>query len=159
MTYHHAARESGLILCAAIVLGFSYTAFTGKGFFDRKNSGGTPNVFATGPGPATISLAEAKSFFDTGQAVFVDSRHSFDFRIGHIKSAVNIPLNEFDAQTNVIAALPRDKTIVVYCDGSECNSSIELAAKLYERGFGGIKIFFGGWQEWTANKYPTETGP
>ncbi len=96
--------------------------------------------------------------FDTGEAVFVDSRHPFDFRMGHIRSAINIPLNELSTKQRAIASLPRDKTIVVYCDGSECNSSIELAAKLYEQGLGGVKIFFGGWQEWTAKKFPTETG-
>ncbi len=156
--YRRAARESGLIVCAAIVLGFSYTAFSGKGFFAKAESRSTVQQSTGGAGPVTISLAEAKALFDSGQAVFVDARHAFDFRIGHIKSAVNIPLNDFDAQSRTIASLPTDKTIVVYCDGSECNSSIELAAKLYEKGFGGIKIFFGGWQEWTASKYPTQIG-
>jgi rhodanese-related sulfurtransferase len=156
--YKHAARESGLIVCAAIVLGFSYTAFTGKGFFGKGDSVDSLHTSVTGPAPATISLAEAKSLFDSGQALFVDSRHAFDFRMGHIESAINIPLNKLDSESQAIATLPRNKTIVVYCDGSECNSSIELAAKLYERGIGGLKIFFGGWEEWTANKYPTETG-
>ncbi len=156
--YKRAARESGLIICAAVVLGFSYTAFTGKGFFGKKNSADTLRVPVMGPAPATISLAEAKSLFDSGQALFVDSRNAFDFRIGHIKSAINIPLNELDSRPEVIASLPKDKTIVVYCDESECNSSIELAAKLYERGVGGVKIFFGGWQEWNSNKYSIETG-
>jgi len=159
MKYEEAARETFVILCAAVVLGFSYTAFAGKGFFGKPSSGDTTRVAAKGPGPVPITLAEAKSMFDAGSAVFVDSRHFFDFRRGHIKSAISIPLNEFETKHEAVDSLPKDKAIIVYCDASECNSSIELAAKLYENGFGGIRIFFGGWQEWTTNKFPTETSP
>ncbi len=156
--FGRAARESTLILCAAVVLGFSYSAFSGEGFFAKSKPESALHASTAGIAPVTVTLTEAKALFDSGDAIFVDARHAFDFRVGHIKSAINIPVNEFDAKLPAIGALPRNKTIVVYCDGSECNSSIELAAKLYENGLGGIKIFFGGWQEWTANKYPTETG-
>lgn len=157
--FKQAARESGLIVCAAVVLGFSYTAFTGKGFFGKSSSKSAIPSTVTGPAPASISLAEVKSLYDSNRALFVDARHFFDYRRGHIKSAINIPLSEFDTKQETVSALPKDKVIVVYCDASECNSSIELAAKLYEIGFGGIRIFFGGWQEWTANNFPIESVP
>lgn len=157
--YKQAARDSGLILCAAVLLGFSYTFFAGKGFFAAKEAAVTTHPGKTVPAPTPINLAEAKELFDSRGAVFVDARHHFDFRRGHISSAINIPLSEFDSGLKTVSALPRDKTIIVYCDASECNSSIELAAKLYESGIGGVRIFFGGWQEWTANKLPTESSP
>jgi len=157
--YKHAARESGLILCAAVLLGFTYTFFSGKGFFARSRPIDSTESSTVGPAPTPINLPDAKALFDTDAAVFVDARHYFDFRRGHIKSALNIPLSEFDSRQTSIDSLPRNKTIIVYCDGSECNSSIELAAKLYEIGFGGIRIFFGGWEDWIANKFPTESGP
>jgi rhodanese-related sulfurtransferase len=157
--YKRAARESGLILCAAVLLGFSYTFVTGRGFFGTKESPSAVTSVKVGPGPSPISLAEARKLFETKGAVFVDARHPFDFRRGHIPSAINIPLSELDANRKAVEALPRDSVIIVYCDGSECNSSIELAAKLYEDGLGGVRIFFGGWQEWTANNLPTESSP
>ena len=134
--YKHAARESGLIICAAVLLGFSYTLFAGKGFFGNPNSTRDMPSAKAGPAPTPINLPEAKILFDTNGAVFVDARRYFDFRRGHIKSAVNIPLSEFDSRLQSVAALPKDKVIVVYCDASECDSSIELAAKLYEHGYG-----------------------
>ncbi len=155
--YKHAVRESGLIICAAALLGFSYTLFAGKGFFRNPDSMGAIPSAKTGPAPSSITLSEAKLLFDTNVALFVDARRSFDFRRGHIKSAINIPLSEYDSSLQTVAALPRDKVIVVYCDASECDSSIELAAKLYERGFGGVRIFFGGWQDWIASRLPTES--
>ena len=155
--YKRAVRESGLILCTAVLLGFSYTYVTGKGFFGSERASATIGLTKHGPGPSPISLAEARMLFETKGAVFVDSRHPFDFQRGHIPSAINIPLSELESYRTTVAALPRDSVIVVYCDGSECNSSIELAAKLYEAGLGGVRIFFGGWQEWTANHLPTES--
>lgn len=157
--YKQAARESGLIICAAVVLGFSYTFFSGKGFFEKSESPATVTSARSGSAPTPITLAEAEKLYESKGAVFVDARHYFDFRRGHIPSAINIPLAEFDSHRATVAALPRDTVIIVYCDGSECNSSIELAAKLYESGIGGVRIFFGGWQEWTNNNLPTESSP
>jgi rhodanese-related sulfurtransferase len=155
--YKQAARESGLIICAAVLLGFSYTFLSGKGFFGNPKSLDAIHSVKTGLAPSPISLPEAKMLFDTNGAFFIDSRHFFDFRRGHIKSAINIPLGEFDSKQETVSALPRDKVIIVYCDASECDSSIELAAKMYEKGLGGVRIFFGGWQDWNANKFPTES--
>ncbi len=153
--YRQAIRESAVILSAAVFLGLSYTFLTDKGFFSKPKAGGGP--VALGPAPSSISLGEAQALFNSGSALFIDARHFFDFRRGHIRSAVNLPLAEFDNRSGTIASFPKDKTIVVYCDAAECNSSIELAAKLYEKGFGGVRIFFGGWQEWSSRNLPTET--
>lgn len=155
--YKRAARESGIIICAAVLLGFSYTFLRGKGFFADTKLPAAIHSANAGTAPTPINLTEAQQLFQSKSVVFVDARHYFDFRRGHIPSAVNIALSEYDSSANAIAALPKDRAIIVYCDGSECNSSIKLAAKLYEHGFDGVRIFFGGWQEWTANKLPTES--
>ena len=153
--YRQAARQSLIIVCSAVFLGFSYTYLTGKGFFGKAKE--APVTGVVGPPPSSIDFSEAKMLFEKNNAVFVDARHYFDFRRGHIKAALNLPLADFENRAQTIDALPKDKVIVVYCDAAECNSSIELAAKLYEHGLGGVRIFFGGWQDWTANKLPTET--
>ena len=158
MIFKQATRESLVILCVAVLLSFTYTFFTGKGFFAAvQPSNAMPNRVA-GAAPTQIKLAEAKMLFDTGGCLFVDARHTFDFRQGHIRAAINIPLSEFDPHNKNVLSLPKNKVLVVYCDESECNSSVELAAKLYEDGFGDIRIFFGGWREWTDNKFPIESG-
>ena len=154
--YRAASRDAVLIVCAAAVLGFSYTFLTGKGLFLPRKAAVSASTGS--PAPSSINLTESRKLFESGTAIFIDSRHLFEFRIGHIKSAINIPLSELDAHAAIINALPKDKVLIVYCDGSDCNSSIELAAKLYERGFGGVRIFFGGWQEWNSQKLPLEAG-
>jgi rhodanese-related sulfurtransferase len=158
MRFKQATRESCVILCVAALLGFSYTFFTGKGFFATIQPSNAMSNTVTGSAPSPINLAEAKILFDTGGGLFVDARHAFDYRRGHIRSAINIPVSDFDLHNQNVSSLPKNRVIVVYCDESECNSSIELAAKLYEDGYGGVRIFFGGWQEWTANKFPIDSG-
>jgi len=103
-----------------------------------------------------ITLAEAESLFAQGQAVFVDTRSEESYRQGHIVGAVNIPFEEFDPGVLENISLPYDLPIVVYCDGSECQSSTNLAKHLAGQDYKDIKVFFGGWQEWKDSGFPIE---
>jgi len=53
-------------------------------------------------------------------------------------------------------SLPYDNPIVVYCDGSECQSSTNLAKHLAEKDYADIRVFFGGWEEWKNSELPIE---
>ncbi len=154
--FRQGLREAGLILLLACVLGFSYTATMKKGLFAESPKKPTTTQPSVSNGPQMIHLEEAKSLFESGTSLFIDARHEFDYKLGHIKGAMNIPLKEFDTRKDTLNTYPKDNSIVVYCDGVECNSSIEFAAKLFADGFTNVKIFFGGWKEWTANQLPTE---
>ena len=107
------------------------------------------------PSIAFITLAEAEELFSRGEAIFIDSRPQEDYRKGHILRALNIPFEE-KKKNDLIAQhpLPQDQTLVVYCDGAECQSSVELAKILHQRGFASLKIFFGGWEEWVQAGLP-----
>lgn len=59
-----------------------------------------------------ISLADAKKDFDTGTAVFVDSRPAESYKDLHIKGAINVPLSDAETRWKEI---PTDKKIIVYC--------------------------------------------
>ena len=154
--YRQAVRESFLILLVASVLGFSYTAVTEKGVFQEKKKPTSQLRKLASMAPAMISLEEAKSFFDSKRAFFIDARHSFEYNQGHIRGAVNIPVAEFEKKTDILSKIPKDRLIITYCDGVECNSSILTASKLFDAGFTNVKIFFSGWQDWTNSKYPTD---
>lgn len=149
--FRQAFREALWIVLTASVLSFAYSFTTGKGMFEPLASV-TPE---TGT-PSMIHMEEARRLYDLNQALFIDSRHAFEFQLGHIRGAVNIPLAEFDLRKDLVGALPKDKALVTYCDGANCNSSIELAVRLQAAGFSGVKVFFGGWQEWRSQFLPTE---
>jgi rhodanese-related sulfurtransferase len=144
-----AVREALRILAAGCLLAILYTGFSGKGIF-HPDAFIPPRASASGEenAPEFIEYADARALFDAGEALFIDSRHDFDFELGHIPRAVNIPLKEFEEKQADVASTDKSRTIVVYCDGQECNSSLDLAMKLSAAGFTAVKVFFGGWTEW-----------
>jgi len=105
-----------------------------------------------------ITLGEAEGLFSEGEALFIDSRPKEAFRTGHILGAVNIPFEEYKKEEALdLIFLPPEGTIVIYCDGSECNSSLELAKVLHRKGLIDIKIFFGGCVEWVREGLPASS--
>lgn len=141
---------------ASMVLGFVYTGATGKGMFGDAPYLRGPVAVLSDRAPAFIDYDEALALFESGEAVFLDSRHEYDYQRGHIKGAVNIPLKDLHEHQQLLDAIPRDRPVVTYCDGEECNSSIEMAMKLDSLGFSKIRIFFGGWRLWQAHQQPVE---
>ncbi|MEK7248957.1 MAG: rhodanese-like domain-containing protein [Bacteroidota bacterium] len=151
--YKKSIREALIIILAATTLGFAYTIVMKKGLFTPPPPiAPLPTVAA----PVFVSYEEAVAMFNEGNTLFVDARHEFDYKLGHIQGAINVPLKDFTLQTSPLANIPKDKLIVTYCDGAECNSSIELAKKLSEAGFTNVRMFFGGWNEWQLHHQQTE---
>ena len=111
------------------------------------------------PSISFITLPEAEDLFAQQAALFVDSREVEAYREGHIFGAVNIPYED-NGDTRLLTELlvPKVRILVVYCDGSECQSSVRLAKRLDEEGFTNIKVFFGGWEEWLREGLPITTG-
>ena len=156
--FSQALREAGLLFVIAAALGFIYTAATEKGMFARgtKAAHGSRADMAA---PAMISRTEAQALFDSSKALFIDARHDFDYKLGHIKGAINVPLKDFDTAKSALSSVPKNRLIVSYCDGAECNSSIELSVKLMKEGYTNVRIFFGGWREWRDAGLPVESTP
>jgi rhodanese-related sulfurtransferase len=152
LNIRQALLEALLLIVAATVLGAAYTFITKQGFFAKVQ---TVEPVATS-NMEMISLAKAKELFESHNALFVDARHEFDYHEGHIRGAVNVGIKIFDTQLDRLNKISKGKLLIVYCDGAECNSSIELAVKLMDAGFTNVKIFFGGWQEWNSAKLPVE---
>jgi rhodanese-related sulfurtransferase len=146
-------REVLIILIVSTMLGFSYTFVMSKGFFAPTPANTETKAEAA---PIFVSYEEVKSLFDTGQALFVDARHEYDYNLGHIKGAINVPLKDFELARSPLVNIPKEKLLVTYCDGADCNSSIELAQKLAAAGFTDVKMFFGGWKEWQTHRQQTE---
>ncbi len=151
-THRQSIHEALLLIAAATILGFAYTFVTKQGFFSEKK----PAFSAATANLEMISLEKAKELYESQSALFIDARHDFEYKIGHIHGAINIALKEIDTHRVWLENIPKEKMLIVYCDGAECNSSIELALKLMELKFTNVKVFFGGWQEWKANNLPID---
>jgi len=110
------------------------------------------------PGITFITLAETEELFSKGEALFIDSRSRQEYISGHILGALNIPFEESREKfkTTELGFL-KGKTLVVYCSGGDCETSLSLAKLLYDQGLKDIKIFSGGWAEWSEAGLPAAT--
>ena len=58
-----------------------------------------------------------------------------------------------------IAEIPKDRPVIVYCNGSNCNTSVTAAKILVKYGFKKVYNIGGtGINEWKEKGYPVETG-
>lgn len=142
-----ATRQAGAMLLLASIVGLSFSAVSGQGIF-----GGSSNV-NDGEKIEHITYDKAVTYLQEGNAIFIDARHGYDFHLGHIPGAINIPLGDLESLQPLIETLPRSETIITYCDGQECNSSELLARALTNEGFVHVKVFFAGWNEWLQHHH------
>jgi rhodanese-related sulfurtransferase len=108
--------------------------------------------------PPAIHLALAYDHFLSRRFLFVDAREPEEYEDGHIRGAINLPFDSFDDHwPDVEPLMPADTPIVVYCSGTECESSLHLARLLEEEfGYEHVEIFFGGWRGWFNERLPME---
>ena len=99
----------------------------------------------------------AKQIYDSGKAVFVDSRARDNYQDGHIKGAVSLPVGQFDELVEAFGEkYPTDTFIIAYCSGRTCNDSHKLAQLLFNYGYVNVGVFLDGYPEWKAEGYPIE---
>ncbi len=114
-----------------------------------------------------IALQETQDLLESGEALFIDSRASREFAAGHIPGALSLPLEEMkgsggseeEARKSLsprLLSFSRDKTLVIYCEGGDCQTSLALARLIHDLGFQDIRVFEGGWAEWSALGLPAE---
>jgi rhodanese-related sulfurtransferase len=153
--YRRACVEGAGILAAAAALSLLFSGIMGKGIFDSARNS-TASAEKVASGPTFLTLDDARKLYASRQAVFIDARNPRDYSMGHISGAINLPLHDLRRDDPLLSALRKDQLLVVYCDGEECSSSVELTKVLYESGFSQVKVFFGGWNDWHSNNLPIE---
>lgn len=94
-----------------------------------------------------IDLARFLELMRQPGTLILDSRESDAFLKGHIPGAMNLPYEQFEQYLPILEAQQGIHTVITYCDGSDCMSSIELAQKVAFL-FENVYYFFGGWTEW-----------
>jgi len=150
-------RQISLILFLSLIIGLGINFSLIKKYFQGEFRHGFISSEEY-PSITFITLGEAEGLFSAGVALFIDSRLKEAFQAGHILGARNIPFEERKEEEalGLIFLLP-EATVVIYCDGSECNSSLELAKLFHKKGFKDIRVFFGGWDEWVREGLPVSS--
>lgn len=146
----------GFIMTLSVLLGFGTNVRLIKQFLGGEFRYGFISSEEY-PSISFIMLPEAEELFSMNETLFIDSRMAEAFKAGHIFGAVNIPYEEkMDTIPPIELSVPKEKSLVVYCDGSQCQSSVGLAKWLHDQGFINIRVFFGGWKEWQMEGLPVE---
>ena len=105
---------------------------------------------------AHISPEALKKLIESGDSTIlvVDVQPKEAYVLGHIKGAINFP---WASDLKNAGDLPRDKTLVLYCDCTHEEDSQDVATQLKEKwGYTHIKLLEGGWSGWQKLGYPTE---
>ena len=116
-----------------------------------------------------VKSADAKSavlFFndarrEMGLIIFVDARADQSYAEGHIPGAWQ--LDRFYPEKylpDLLLACAVAETVVVYCNGGECEDSVFATRLLLGAGVpaGRLRVFMGGLKEWSALGQPVESG-
>ena len=91
-------------------------------------------------------------------AYFVDSRHKYEYDIGHVSGAAHLTAETFfsDAGEAEMTTIPPDASVVIYCVGGEqCDASHNTKALLEQFGYTDLWIMGVGFDEWEAAGLPT----
>ena len=103
-----------------------------------------------GVAPGEVTLAEALTW--DSPSFWIDARIRQRFEQEHIPGARSLTEDDWEAQLfDLLAELPADARVVVYCDGQHCDASHAVAERLKnETGLDMIYVLHGGWDAWKA---------
>ena len=94
---------------------------------------------------------------------FLDARRTKVYEEGHVVGARSFSVWESDVDQKVFALqdeVPaKDRPVVLYCSGGECEDSHMLAEKLFGAGFVNALVYRDGWPDWQKRGGPSRSGP
>jgi len=112
------------------------------------------------PNPEITSIGTIKCFdlFSSNSSIFIDARDTVSYSEGHIENAINIDWeSNLEDQYAFLDMIPKDTTLVIYCDGGNCTLGEELADSLLKTGYINILLYEDGFPKWKENGYPIES--
>ena len=63
--------------------------------------------------------------------IIIDVRESFEYKLGHVKGAINIPPSKIMAGAEKLNGIPKDTELVLYCmSGARSNASMHYLRQL-----------------------------
>jgi rhodanese-related sulfurtransferase len=107
-----------------------------------------------------LHIDEAESLWHQSSTLFVDVRSPFDYEVGHIAGAVNLPQEEMeDRLPSLLPRMEQAAAVVVYCKSVDCGKSLWAALQLRQHGLTQTRIYPGGWNEWSNRGLPAVRSP
>ena len=114
------------------------------------------SICASGQDIAKVKPEDLKKSIESGDKsiLIVDTQPKGAYDLGHVKGAINFP---WAPTLKSNGNLPKDKTLILYCDCSHEEDSTDVATQLKEKwDYMNIKLLEGGWSKWMSLGYPME---
>lgn len=120
-----------------------------------------------GPAPESIkggrvvTVEEAKAWFDSGKALFVDVRNPINYGRGHVPAAVAAPYEYPADREAFMGKLPREKSapVVIYSHGPTGWKSYHASAAAVKSGYSNIMWMREGLEGWEEKGLDVHIGP
>ena len=159
-----------LVLAGVLALGINLVhpnAVPYVGEYRELSGGDGPIVPPTAEegDPPFIAIDVAQMEHAAGDAIFIDAREESEYVCGTIPGAIHIPfeyLPDGDLTSyldSALAGADRDKHLITFCSGEECDLSLHLARLFNDMGYTNVSIFFGGAREWENFDLEVERSP
>lgn len=103
-----------------------------------------------------LKQAELKVLIENSDPniLVVDTQPKEVYDSGHIKGAVSFPWEDNLKSTG---NLPRNKTLILYCDCANEEDSADVGEQLIKRfEYTNVKVLEGGWTKWLEAGYPVD---
>ncbi len=142
--------QAGAFAVAALIIGMLYHFTNDEGLL--ANASATDAIQQAHAGNFIPKITERKVHKLLGNhTVFIDARLARDYKSGHLKGAISVPVNSSDEERQKATAdIDKDAHVVLYCQSAGCKYAEIVAFKLIEDGYSDVSIFKGGWVEWAA---------
>ena len=136
----------------------------GLGLTLSANAFSKPSTPTDVKGMKLVSPEEAKKLVDAG-AQAIDVRKKLEFAEEHLPGAISIPYKEksakkpdFDASKDKFKdkKVPKDKPVVIYCNGEKCWKSFKASKWLVNKGFTNVNWLRHGIPGWKKAGFATE---
>jgi rhodanese-related sulfurtransferase len=158
-------RQAAILIAAAIVVGlFRQTLPYGIRWNGRWPTSATSaedayKMMARPGDPAFVSLQDVIEIVREKTATLLDARSADEYKKGHLPSARSLPFYEMDEyRAKALNGLATSAPLVIYCEGVGCELSLFLSRELQALGYTNIRIFYGGYPEWSDAGLPVEAG-
>jgi rhodanese-related sulfurtransferase len=87
-----------------------------------------------------------------GDVVVLDVRPEPEYRAGHIRGAISIPIHDLEAR---LSEIPRGAEVVAYCRGPYCVYADDAVRLLTRNGQAAFRLE-DGFPEWAASRLPVQ---